>query len=100
MCISLFHQKRDNNNNLKQKKMKNLTANQIENLISYHNNSAYASTKEITEVAEEVIEEGEELENVENEIQNQLDQELIGFEYIECENQGSFKRHIWHKIEE
>ena len=79
--------------------MKNLTTTQIENIISYYGTSTYASTKEITEVAKEIIEEGEELEEVENEIKTQLDQELVGFDYIECENQGSYKRHIWHKIE-
>ena len=77
--------------------MKNLSANQIENLISYYNASAYASTNEIQEVANELLEEGDELSEVEAEIQSQIEQQLIGYEYIECENQGSFHRHIWHK---
>jgi len=77
--------------------MKNLSANQIENLISYYNASAYASTNEITEVANEIFEVGDELSEVEVEIQSQIEQKLIGYEYIECENQGSFHRHIWHK---
>lgn len=73
---------------------------QISELVSYYNTSAYAKTNEITELAEQLIEEGDELEEVEQEILNDIEVSLEGYEYIECENQGSYRRHIWHKIEE
>jgi len=80
--------------------MKTGTEKQISELVSHYNTSAYAQTDEITELAEKLIEEGDELEEVEQEILNDIEVSLEGYEYIECENQGSYRRHIWHKIEE
>jgi HEPN domain-containing protein len=80
--------------------MKTATEKQISELVSYYKTSAYAQTNEITELAKELIEEGEELEEVEQEILNDIKVSLEDYEYIECENQGSYRRHIWHKIEE
>ena len=80
--------------------METATEKQISELVSYYNTSAYAQTDEITELAEQLIEEGDELEEVEQEILNDIEVSLEGYEYIECENQGSYRRHIWHKIEE
>jgi len=80
--------------------METATQKQISELVSYYNNSAYASTTEITALAEQLIEEGDELEEVEQEILNDIEVSLEDYEYIECENQGSYRRHIWHKIEE
>ena len=80
--------------------MKTTTEKQISELVSYYNNSAYAQTNEITELAQQLMEEGDELEEVEQEILSYIEVSLVGYEYIECENQGSYRRHIWHKIEE
>ena len=38
--------------------MKATTEKQISELVSYYNNSAYAQTNEITELAQQLIEEG------------------------------------------
>ena len=79
--------------------MKTTTQEQISGLVSFYNNSAYAQTDEITELAQELIEKGEELEEVEEQIFNEIEVSLEGYNYIECENQGSYRRHIWHKSE-
>jgi HEPN domain-containing protein len=79
--------------------MKPATQEQISELVSYYNNSAYAKTNEISELAEQLIEEDDFLEEVEQEILNDIEVSLEGYEYIECENQASYRRHIWHKIE-
>ena len=80
--------------------MKTATQEQISELVSYYNTSAYAQTNEIAELAEQLIEEGDELQEVEQEILNDIEVSLEGYEYIECEDQGPYRRHIWHKIEE
>jgi hypothetical protein len=77
--------------------MKTATNKQISDLIYYYNSSAYAQTDKITELAEQLIEYDDELEEVEKEILNDIEVSLEGYEYIECENQGSYKRHLWHK---
>jgi hypothetical protein len=78
--------------------MKTVTKKQISELVSYYNTSAYALSNEITELAKQLIEEGDELEEVEQEIINDIEINLEEYKYIECEDQGSYKRHIWHKI--
>ena len=70
----------------------------IDELISYYNDSAYARVDEITKLAETLIESDETIEEVEQSIFDEIDSTLEGYVYIECEDQGSFKRHIWHKI--
>jgi len=82
--------------------MKPYETSDLENLVSYYNTSAYVRTDELESFAEEIIEEEEEGENIEDVI-NTLIQEiecdiLPYYKYIECENQGSYHRHIWHKI--
>ena len=88
--------------------MKNVKT-QISDLISYYKDSAYAQTDEINKLAYELFEaengytpncdkEREQLEEIEEEIQILIEQELTDYEYVECENQGSYRRHIWHKI--
>jgi len=78
-------------------------------LISYYKDSAYAQTDKIHELANELFkqkngmtancdEEIEEIELFEDSILNDIECYLTGYEYIECENQGSYHRHIWHKI--
>ena len=73
--------------------MKTATKEQISNLISYYNNSAYADVKEINKLANELMEENEDLADVELSIFDDIDQALEGYKYIECEGQ---LRHIWH----
>jgi len=81
--------------------MKNSTQQQINDLISYYKNSAYAHSNDIAELAEELMEEGDEIEEVEKQILTEITvTTLVDYEYIECENQGSFMRHIWHKEDE
>jgi phage gp29-like protein len=73
--------------------MKTATKEQISQLISYYNNSAYANVKDINELANELIEENDELDEVESSLFDDIDQALEGYKYIECEGQ---LRHIWH----
>jgi CHAT domain-containing protein len=86
--------------------MKTATQEQIIGLVFYYNNSAYVQTNEITELTEELklteelTEEVENLEEIEKSILTNIDVILEDYDYIECENQGSYGRHIWHKIEE
>lgn len=70
----------------------------IDGLISYYNDSAHARVDEITKLAETIIDSDETVEEVEQSIFDEIDSTLENYEYIECEDQGSFKRHIWHKI--
>jgi len=78
--------------------METATKKQIEKLISYYEDDAYAQTDEVKDLARELIEEDEELEDAEDKIWEAIDESLEGYEYIECEYQGAFYRHIWHKI--
>ena len=80
--------------------MKTATEKQISELVSYYNTSAYAQTDEITELAAQLFEEGDELEEVEQDILNDIETSLEGYEYIEYEDQGAYRRHVWHKIED
>jgi hypothetical protein len=77
--------------------MKATTKEQISNLVSYFKDSAYAQTDEITELAEEIIEKDDTLSDVEDSILEEIEVSLFDYEYIECEDQGSYRRHIWHK---
>jgi len=76
--------------------MKTMTTEQILDLIYYFGDSVYARTDQITELAKELIEEGDELEEVEASILEEIDTYLKGFYYADFEDQGSYKRHIWH----
>jgi hypothetical protein len=91
--------------------MTKITQKQIRNLVSFYKNSAYAQTDEIIGLAYDLFEaengytancdeEREQVEALEEVIFNAIEEILEGYEYIECENQGSYRRHIWHKIKE
>ena len=79
--------------------MKSYKTSDLENLVSYYNTSAYVRTDELESFAEEIIEEGEEMEDVINILKEEIECDILpDYEYIECENQGSYHRYIWHKI--
>jgi len=85
----------------KKKIMKNLTESQISKLVSYSvsysNESAYAYSDEIKALAKEVAEAGDDIDDIEEEIFNNIEVFLAYYDYEECEHQGAYLRHIWRK---
>ena len=73
--------------------MKTASKTQIEELVTFFKDSAYAHVNEISDLAKELAEEGDEIEEVESSIFDQVDQYITDYSYIECE----CTRHIWHK---
>ena len=79
--------------------MKPYETSDLENLVSYYDTSAYVRTDVLESFAEEIMEEGEDIEDVRNTLKQEIECDILpDYEYIECENQGSYYRHIWHKI--
>lgn len=79
--------------------MKNLKTSDLENLVSYYNTSAYVRTDELESFAEEIIEEGEDIEDVISTLELKIEYDILPqYQYIKCEDQGGYHRHIWHKI--
>lgn len=79
--------------------MKPYETSDLENLVSYYNTSAYVRTDVLESFAEEIMEEGEDIEDVINTLKLEIECDILPqYQYIECENQGSYHRHIWHKI--
>lgn len=76
--------------------MKNATTQQIENLVSFFESSAYVNDAKIVELATSLYQKGDILEENEASIFNDICSLLDNYYYVECENQGSFHRHIWH----
>jgi hypothetical protein len=76
--------------------IKELTDEQVMNLVEYHEDAAYLSAKS---VASEYNDPEENTEVFEKAIEI-ADQELqfIGYEFIEVENCGNYYRAVWHKI--
>lgn len=81
--------------------MKTYETSDLENLVSYYNTSAYVRTDVLESFAEEITEEeeGEDIEDVINTLIQEIECDILPqYQYIECEDQGSYHRHIWHKI--
>lgn len=79
--------------------MKPYEPSDLKNLVSYSNSSAYVRTDELESFAEEVIEEGEDIEDVLSTLELEIECNILPqYQYIKCENQGSYHRYIWHKI--
>ena len=78
--------------------MKTVTQKEIKNLIYFQETSAYANVNEIEELAAKKIDETHDEKECKDSIFYDIDAELQGYIYVECEDQGSYKRHIWHKI--
>ena len=76
--------------------MKNATTQQIENLVSFFESSAYVNDAKIVELATSLYQKGDVLEDNEASIFNDICSFLDNYYYVECENHGSFYRHIWH----
>ena len=79
--------------------MKSYKTSDLENLVSYHNTSAYVRTDELESFAEEIMEEGEDIEDVISTLELKIEYDILPlYKYIECEDQGNYYRYIWHKI--
>ncbi len=79
--------------------MKSYKTSDLENLVSYYNTSAYVRTDELESFAEKIMEEGEDIEDVISTLERKIEYDILPqYQYIECEDQGSYYRYIWHKI--
>lgn len=74
--------------------IKELTDEQVMNLVEYYEDSAYLSSKSV----ESNYNNAEENAEVFEKAIDVVDQELIGYEFIEVEYCGNYYRAIWHKI--
>jgi len=78
--------------------MKTYNISNLQKLVSYYDTSAYVRTDELKSFTKSVIEEGDIEEEVTDTILQEIDSlVLTNYLYIECENQGNFRRHIWHE---
>lgn len=81
--------------------MKNYNTSELSELVEYYEDSAYVRTDELEELAEELAEESEDIEDIQSQFLIEIECDILrDYQYIECENQGSYYRHIWHKINE
>jgi hypothetical protein len=74
--------------------IKELTDEQVMDLVEYYEDSAYLRSKSV----ESNYNNAEENAEVFEKAIDVVDQELIGYEFIEVENCGNYYRAIWHKI--
>ena len=74
--------------------IKELTDEQVMALVEYYEDSAYLSSKSV----ESNYNNAEENAEVFEKAIDVVDQELIGYEFIEVEYCGNYYRAIWHKI--
>ena len=74
--------------------IKELTDEQVMNLVEYYEDSAYLSSKSV----ESNYNNAEENAEVFEKAIDVVDQELIGYEFIEVEYIGDGYRAVWHKI--
>ena len=79
--------------------MKSYKTSDLEKLVSYCNASAYVRTDELESFAEEIMEEGEDIEDVISTLELKIEYNILPqYQYIECEDRGYYHRYIWHKI--
>lgn len=78
--------------------MKNITPKQIESLKNNCNDSIEIRTDEISSLAEKLIEDGDEIENVEEYIFTEIDCSLPFYENTDLDNRGSYHVHIFREI--
>lgn len=80
--------------------MKTYETEDLEELVSYYETSAYVRTDELEEFAEEIADEDEDIDSICEILKEEIECDILDvYEYIECEFQGDYYRHIWHKIE-
>ena len=70
-----------------------LTTEKVMSLVKYYEDSAYLDSRSVTSRDNDPYENDE----VYNRAVEIADQELVGYEYIENEDCGSWCRAIWHK---
>jgi len=77
--------------------MKTMTKGQIRDLVHYFKKSACVRANEITELAKELAEDGDRLEDIEVLILEEINACLEDFYYSYFEDCGSYKRHVWNR---
>ncbi|MDD4700498.1 MAG: hypothetical protein PHV07_09665 [Oscillospiraceae bacterium] len=75
-------------------KTNELPTEKVMSLVKYYDYSAYLDSRSVTSNYNDPEENTEVFEKA----FDVVDQELIGYEFIEVENCGNYYRAIWHKI--
>jgi hypothetical protein len=81
--------------------MKNYNTSDLAELVEYYEDSAYVKTDELKKFAEEIMDDGENTDDICGDLKLEIECDILtDYHYIECENQGSYHRHIWHENKE